>query len=81
MIAHGAPVVFSDDGYTVLHAAIEHDRSDKHAMIKLLIAAGADINAHGVNDWAPAHRAAVSQSGIARNAGCRHPPSLHRQST
>lgn len=60
MIAHGAPVAFTDDdGYTVLHSVIERNRPDKHAMMKLLIAAGADINAHGVNDWTPAHMAAA----------------------
>ena len=60
MIEHGAPVVFSDDdGYTVLHIVMERNRPDKHKMIKLLIAAGADINAHGVNDWTPAHMAAA----------------------
>jgi ankyrin repeat protein len=60
MIEHGAPVVFTDDdGYTVLHAAIECSRPDKHGVISLLIAAGADINAHGVNDWTPAHMAAA----------------------
>lgn len=60
MIQKGTPVVFSDDdGYTVLHSAIECNRSDKHVIIKLPIAAGADINAHGVNDWTPAHMAAA----------------------
>jgi ankyrin repeat protein len=60
MIEHGAPVAFTDDdGYTVLHAVIERNRPDKHEMMKLLIAAGAEINAHGVNDWTPAHMAAA----------------------
>lgn len=60
MIAHGASVVFSDDdGYTVLHVVIERNHPDKDAMMRLLIAAGAEINAHGVNDWTPAHMAAA----------------------
>ena len=60
MIAHGAPVAFhSNDGYTVLHAAIERNHPDSHEMMRLLIAAGAAINAHGVNDWTPAHMAAA----------------------
>ena len=60
MITHGAPVAFyCADGYTVLHVVIERNHPDKHAMMRLLIAAGADINAHGVNDWTPAHMAAA----------------------
>lgn len=60
MIEQGAPVVFSDDdGYTVLHVVMERNHPDKHAMMRLLIAAGADINAYGVNDWTPAHMAAA----------------------
>lgn len=60
MIEHDAPVAFrSDDGYTMLHVVMERNRPDKHAMMRLLIAAGADINAHGVNDWTPAHMAAA----------------------
>jgi ankyrin repeat protein len=60
MLSKGAPVVFRDDeGYTVLHSAIEREKPDKYELIRLLIDAGADINAHGVNDWTPAHMAAV----------------------
>ena len=60
MIEQGAPVDFTDDdGYTVLHVVMERNHPDKHVMMRLLIAAGADIHAHGVNDWTPAHRAAA----------------------
>jgi ankyrin repeat protein len=60
MLEKHAPVVFLDDcGYTVLHSAIERDEPDKYEMMRLLIASGADMNAHGVNDWTPAHMAAV----------------------
>jgi len=60
MLEKGAPVVFRDDeGYTVLHSAIDRDDVDKYEIVRLLIQAGADINAHGFNDWTPAHLAAV----------------------
>ena len=48
-----------DEGYTVLHSAIDRDVGNRHEVIRLLIAAGADVNAHGTQDWTPAHMAAV----------------------
>jgi hypothetical protein len=48
MLEQGAPVVFSDDdGYTVLHVVMERSHPEKHAMLRRLIAAGADTGAHG----------------------------------
>lgn len=46
------PVVFRDpEGYTVLHTCIdgyhEHKSEDMHAVLKALIAAGADVNLKG----------------------------------
>jgi ankyrin repeat protein len=60
MLSKGVQVRFKDDeGYTPLHSAIDRDHPDKHEVIKLLINSGADINAHGINDWTPSHMAAV----------------------
>src|SRR6266481_3340032 len=60
MLQKGAPVLFRDDeGYTVLHSAIERQKPDKYEIMRLLIEHGADVNAHGINDWTPAHMAAV----------------------
>lgn len=67
MLAHGAPVVFpdkgdgrqdGDDGYTVLHSALERRRPDRLDVLRRLIDAGADVDAQGINDWTPAHMAA-----------------------
>ena len=46
-------------GYTVLHSALERDKPDKQKVLRLLIQAGADINAKGINDYTPAHKAAT----------------------
>ena len=60
MLGHGAPVVFdSDEGYTVLHSALERDKPDRYDILSLLITAGADVNAYGIHDYTPAHMAAV----------------------
>jgi len=48
-----------DEGYTVLHSALERDKADKQKVLRLLIQAGADINAKGINDYTPAHKAAA----------------------
>lgn len=60
MLSKGAPVVFRDDeGYSVLHSAIESERPDRIEIMAMLLEAGADVNAHGINDWTPAHHAAA----------------------
>lgn len=60
MLAKRAPVVFRDDeGYSVLHSAIESQRPDRIEIMAMLLEAGADVNAHGINDWTPAHHAAA----------------------
>jgi ankyrin repeat protein len=48
-----------EEGYTVLHAAIDRRDGDRHECLRLLLEAGAPVNAHGINDWTPAHMAAV----------------------
>jgi ankyrin repeat protein len=60
MLSKGARVGFRDEeGYTVLHSVIQRDLPDKYEIMQMLIDAGADVNAHGINDWTPAHMAAV----------------------
>lgn len=60
MLARNVELRFRDEeGYTVLHSALERGNADRHHMIKLLLEAGADVNRKGVNDWTPAHSAAV----------------------
>lgn len=62
MIETGVPLVFCDDeGTTVLHACIdqfaEHKSATMHDSMRALIAAGADVNLKGLNDWTPLHLA------------------------
>ncbi|MBE9047968.1 ankyrin repeat domain-containing protein [Pleurocapsales cyanobacterium LEGE 10410] len=53
-------VIFRDDeGYTVLHSAIERNEDDKYEIMELLLKFGADVNLKGINDWTPAHLAAA----------------------
>lgn len=60
MVHKNTPLIFRDDeGKTVLHSAIEREKPDKYEVMKLLIKAGADLNAKGMNDYTPAHKAAV----------------------
>jgi uncharacterized protein len=60
MLSHGASVPIEvDDGYSVLHSAIERNNEDKYAMMRILIDAGADVNEIGIHGYAPAHQAAV----------------------
>lgn len=51
----------NDEGYTVLHSAIDRDRDDRHDVLAALLVAGAPVNAHGINDWTPAHLAAARE--------------------
>ena len=53
-------LIFCDDeGYTVLHSAMERDKDDRYEVMELLLKFGADINLKGINDWTPAHMAAA----------------------
>ena len=53
-------LIFRDDeGYTVLHSAIERNEDDKYEIMELLLKFGADVNLKGINDWTPAHMAAA----------------------
>ena len=60
MLSRGAPVVFDDDeGFSALHSAMDREIPDRIEIMKMLIDAGADINARGINDYTPAHHAAT----------------------
>lgn len=48
----------SDTGFPSLFAALSTDREDRHEVLELLLAAGADIQQRGLNDWTPLHYAA-----------------------
>jgi ankyrin repeat protein len=59
VIGKGVDLSFQDQGgYTPLHAALERD-AGRYDLLELLLTAGAPVNARGVNDWTPAHMAAV----------------------
>ncbi|WP_343067896.1 ankyrin repeat domain-containing protein [Sulfitobacter aestuariivivens] len=60
MINEGADLNFrGDDGYTVFDDCLELEGEARHEILSVLIAAGADVNQHGSQDWTPLHRAAV----------------------
>lgn len=63
ILAHDVDLSFRDEGYTVLHAALERSgETDCDEVLKLLLNHGAPINAHGFNDWTPAHMAAAREN-------------------
>ena len=45
--------------YPLVYAAVERTDPEKHDVLQTLIDAGADIHARGLNDYTPAHLAAV----------------------
>ncbi|WP_457334855.1 ankyrin repeat domain-containing protein [Rhizobacter sp. P5_C2] len=60
ILSRGVDLSFEDEeGYTVLHAAIDRRGSERHQCLRLLLEAGAPVNARGINGWTPAHMAAV----------------------
>lgn len=60
VISKGVKLNFkAKDGYSVLHSAINAESKDKYRIMRLLILHGADMNVCGVNDYTPAHLAAV----------------------
>lgn len=60
MIAKGVDLNVEDgEGGTPLNACLDRPRADRHVALSLLIAAGADVNLKGFNDWTPLHLAAV----------------------
>lgn len=58
LIRLGAQVDYRDDGgFPALMAALSSDRPDRFALIDLLLDHGANLHAHGFNDWTPLHHA------------------------
>jgi ankyrin repeat protein len=47
-------------GFPSLIAALSSDRPDRYEIIELLLASGANIQEHGINDWTPLHYAAAT---------------------
>jgi ankyrin repeat protein len=54
-------------GFPSLIASLSTQRPDKHAIVELLLAFGADIQQRGHNDWTPLHWAAAhdDERGVA----------------
>ena len=62
VLALGGDARFRDtDGYTALHLALERALPERHALLAMLIEAGAPLDARGSNDYTPLHAAAVSE--------------------
>lgn len=60
MLSRNIDLTFRDEeGYTVLHRALEREKPNKYEILTLLLKHGAPVNAHGINDWTPAHMAVV----------------------
>jgi ankyrin repeat protein len=60
MLEKGVNLRFRDgEGRTPLHACIDRQIGERYEILTLLIAAKADVNASGRNDYAPLHLAAV----------------------
>jgi ankyrin repeat protein len=66
LVEMGADPNYGDHaGFPSLIAALSTDRQDKHDLIDLLIAAGADIEQRGINDYTPLHYAAAQNDTMA----------------
>lgn len=64
----GVDVNQRDIGYTMLQLCLEREyptKGDKHEVLKLLIAAGAEVNTHGIHDWTALHMATVRNDRVA----------------
>jgi len=53
------------DGFPSVYAALTADRSDRYALIELLLRRGADVNDRGVNDCTPLHLAVFQRDARA----------------
>lgn len=60
LIELGADPNYHDEGsFPSLLAALSTNRDDRYEILELLLAAGADIEQRGLNDWTPLHYAAA----------------------
>lgn len=59
LIELGADANYASDGFPSLIAALSSQRRDRAQLLELLLAAGADVNQRGLNDWTPLHYAAA----------------------
>jgi ankyrin repeat protein len=60
LLDDGADPNFDDgDGFPSLLAVFDADRADRHELLALLLARGADPAQRGINDWTPLHVAAI----------------------
>ncbi|MES1242909.1 MAG: ankyrin repeat domain-containing protein [Acidobacteriota bacterium] len=53
------PNLHDESGFPSLLAALASDREDRYEILELLLAAGADLQQRGLNDWTPLHYAAT----------------------
>lgn len=60
LLALGAdPNAEAFDGFPSLLSAIDRPASDRHTVLRLLLAAGARVDQRGINDYTPLHHAAA----------------------
>lgn len=60
LIDHGADPNYRGEGsFPSILAALSTEREDRWEIVEMLLAAGADIEQRGVNDWTPLHYAAA----------------------
>ncbi|MBX7102554.1 MAG: ankyrin repeat domain-containing protein [Gemmataceae bacterium] len=81
MLDKQVDLAIRDTGYTVLHCAIERDRDDRLEVLEALLVAGAPVNAHGINDYTPAHLAANLEDIEALKILIRHGAELTERTT
>jgi ankyrin repeat protein len=71
------PNYTSEGGFPSLIAALSTERRDKLEVVALLLAAGADVNQRGLNDWTPLHCAASRNDPAAIQLLASHGADLH----
>ena len=60
ILQHDVELQFRDEeGYTPVLSAIERVKGDRYEVLRLVLSAGADVNGKGINDYTPAHLAAL----------------------
>jgi ankyrin repeat protein len=73
LLALGADVNYQEHaGFPSLFAAIDRQAPDRHEVLALLIAAGADVQQRGVNDYTALHYAASRDDALAVELLLRH---------